>query len=186
MIQDLSWFGIKWDQGPSSEEISEIEKKFDEKSQKNTTQKQRKLGKKSGDVNSTVLSLKNEKDLQRVKKEDSIKVLVSPAVCVSVSAELENSDFNSTQESCNENKTKKIKFENFEKSTDEKNSSADEKRNILIMKSKFHQERRRLFHGINVEPFLTVFCQSKRGVLYTAAWQRLVDLKLGEIRCIIS
>ena len=181
MIQDLSWFGIKWDQGPSSEEISEIEKKIDEKSQKNNAQKQRKLGKKSGDVNSTVLSLKNERDLQRLKKQDSIKVLVSPAVCVSVSAEVENSDFNSTQESGNENKTKKIKFENFEKSTVEKNTSADGQRNILIMKSKFHQERRRLFHGINVEPLLTVFCQSKRGLLYTAAWQRLVDLKLGAI-----
>jgi hypothetical protein len=183
MIEDLSWFGIKWDQGPTSEEILKIKQKLDERSKKNNDNMRKKIGKKSGDNSCTNLGTESDKNLSRVKNEGRVRVLISPTVSDIVSTTVENSekgDFPRTAENMNENKQKKIKFENSKIAL-----GLNPEENISILKNDFQHEKRSFFHGVNVEPFLTVFCQSKRSLLYCAAWQRLVDLKLGAFSLVI-
>jgi hypothetical protein len=177
MIEDLSWFGIQWDQGPSSEEIFEVKKKIDEKNNKKEKNDniRKKIGKKSGDSSCSNLSVEIETDIVRFKQEDCVKVLISPAVSGSGITNLENSDFHRTTENINENKPKKIKYENSNIIALGLNPEED----TSISENNFELEIKRIFHGVNVEPFLTVFCQSRRSLLYNAAWQRLVDLKFG-------
>jgi hypothetical protein len=184
MIEDLSWFGIKWDQGPSSEEILKIKQKIEERSKNNNNDVRKKIGKKSRDNSCTNLGIESDKNLSRVKNEDCMRVLISPTVPGIVSTTAENSekdDFHRTAENMNENKQKKIKFENSEIVL-----GLNPEENISILKKKNQQEKRRIFHGVDVEPFLTVFCQSKRSILYYAAWQRLADLKLGAFSLVIA
>lgn len=179
MIEDLLWFGIKWDLGPSSETI--IPEGLKVKGENTKKAGKIKLNSKGVDILSKPLKEKKELNVEKEVVSDvvcveGVTVLVSPAMSSGGVGAVKS--IHGSQNSVYTINTKKTKIDHnrefvFSHSTE---------RDILSRKKSIDENSYgKFFCGVELRPYSATFHQSQRMPLYTAAWKKLLDLQLGAI-----
>ena len=190
MIEDLTWFGIKWNQGPSSDDFYKnnhqnynkiIKEQFDDN--KTIGKKQRKKMKKNEKnpeqletdfKNTNFVKSQHEEDddksssrMKNIPQESQGTFFVNNACQVRISSACTYMKNLDTIENENTNNNKN--------DTENEKMMENSKENIC------NKNNENFFLTANLRLFQNVYCQSKRIPCYLAAWKFLLKKKLSKI-----
>ena len=203
MIEDLTWFGIKWNQGPSSDDFykdkdnnqndNKIIKEFNDN--KTIGKKQRKKMKKNEkNPEQSETDFNNKNLIKSQHKEDDDKSLLRMK---NIPQEFEGTFF--AKNACqvrissaftyvkNSNMIENENTYDNKNENENDNENENENENEKVMENSKdnicneNKNNENFLFTANLGLFTNVYCQSKRIPCYLAAWKFLLKKKLSKI-----